>query len=133
MRIRADCSTGHLEPGCNSGDFEQQRNVEADPEKQTWLAKYATRQNSRAQLLQLAQNRKTSMAGYTTPTNLQGSAFGWYTSLPPNSVQTWKQLEERFHEQYHSEASEAGIADLAQVRKKRGETVAEYIQRFRDR
>ncbi|KAK1663504.1 hypothetical protein QYE76_051663 [Lolium multiflorum] len=63
--------------------------------------------------------------------SLTGSAFGWYTSLPPNSIQTWKQLEERFHEQYHSEASEAGIADLAQVRQKRGETVAEYIQRFR--
>ncbi|KAK1647730.1 hypothetical protein QYE76_065535 [Lolium multiflorum] len=54
--------------------------------------------------------------------SLTGSAFGWYTSLPPNSIQTWKQLEERFHEQYHSEASEAGIADLAQVRQKRGET-----------
>ncbi|KAK1631519.1 hypothetical protein QYE76_005834 [Lolium multiflorum] len=63
--------------------------------------------------------------------SLTGSAFGWYTSLPPNSIQTWKQLEERFHEQYHSEASEAGIADLAQVRQKRGETVSEYIQRFR--
>jgi hypothetical protein len=33
--------------------------------------------------------------------------------------------------QYHSEATEAGIADLAQVRQKRGETVSEYIQRFR--
>ena len=32
---------------------------------------------------------------------------------------------------YHSEATEAGIADLAQVRQKRGETVSEYIQRFR--
>ncbi|KAK1553489.1 hypothetical protein QYE76_007681 [Lolium multiflorum] len=42
-----------------------------------------------------------------------GSAFGWYTSLPPNSIQTGS-TEERFHEQYHSEASEAGIADLAQ-------------------
>ncbi|KAK1608936.1 hypothetical protein QYE76_032609 [Lolium multiflorum] len=63
--------------------------------------------------------------------SLTGSAFGWYTSLPPNSIQTWKQLEEQFHEQYHSEASEAGIADLAQVRQKRGETVSEYIQRFR--
>ncbi|KAK1653434.1 hypothetical protein QYE76_071239 [Lolium multiflorum] len=31
---------------------------EADPEKQTWLAKYATPTKLRAQLLQLAQNRK---------------------------------------------------------------------------
>ncbi|KAK1631829.1 hypothetical protein QYE76_006144 [Lolium multiflorum] len=34
--------------------------------------------------------------------SLTGSAFGWYTSLPPNSIRTWKQLEEAFHEQYHS-------------------------------
>ncbi|KAK1611073.1 hypothetical protein QYE76_034746 [Lolium multiflorum] len=63
--------------------------------------------------------------------SLTGPAFGWYTSLPPNSVQSWKQLEELFHTQYHSEATEAGIAELAQVRQKRGETVSEYIQRFR--
>ncbi|KAK1607237.1 hypothetical protein QYE76_030910 [Lolium multiflorum] len=61
--------------------------------------------------------------------SLTGPAFGWYTSLQPNSVQSWKQLEELFHTQYHSEATEAGIAELAQVRQ--GETVAEYIQRFR--
>jgi hypothetical protein len=42
------------------------------------------------------------------------------------------QLEEQFHIQYHSEAAEARITDLAQVRQKRGETVAEYIQRFRE-
>ncbi|KAK1694141.1 hypothetical protein QYE76_010838 [Lolium multiflorum] len=60
--------------------------------------------------------------------SLTGPAFGWYTSLQPNSVRSWKQLEEQFHTQYHSEATEAGIAELAQ---KRGETVAEYIQRFR--
>jgi hypothetical protein len=63
--------------------------------------------------------------------SLTGSAFGWYTSLPPDSIRTWKQMEEQFHMQYHSEDSEAGIADLAQVRQKRGETVSEYIQRFR--
>ncbi|KAK1607401.1 hypothetical protein QYE76_031074 [Lolium multiflorum] len=64
--------------------------------------------------------------------SLTGSAFGWYTSLPANSIQSWKQLEEQFHTQYHSEASESSIADLAQLRQKRGETVTEYIQRFRN-
>ncbi|KAK1691990.1 hypothetical protein QYE76_008687 [Lolium multiflorum] len=53
--------------------------------------------------------------------SLTGSAFGWYTSLPPDSIRSWKQLEEQFHTQYHSEASESGIADLAQLRQKRGE------------
>ncbi|KAK1631932.1 hypothetical protein QYE76_006247 [Lolium multiflorum] len=64
--------------------------------------------------------------------SLTGSAFGWYTSLPANSIRSWKQLEEQFHMQYHSEASESSIADLAQLRQKRGETVTEYIQRFRN-
>ncbi|KAK1605156.1 hypothetical protein QYE76_028829 [Lolium multiflorum] len=64
--------------------------------------------------------------------SLTGSAFGWYTSLPADSIRSWKQLEEQFHMQYHSEASESGIADLAQLRQKRGETVTEYIQRFRN-
>jgi hypothetical protein len=41
-------------------------------------------------------------------------------------------LEEQFHIQYHSEAAETGIADLAQVRQKRGEIVAEYIRRFKE-
>jgi hypothetical protein len=63
--------------------------------------------------------------------SLTGPAFGWYTSLGPDSIRTWKQLEEQFHIQYHSKAAEAGIADWAQVRQKRGETVAEYIQLFR--
>jgi hypothetical protein len=64
--------------------------------------------------------------------SLTGPAFGWYTSLGPDLIRTWKQLEEQFHIQYHSKAAEAGIADLAQVRQKRGETVAEYIRRFRE-
>jgi hypothetical protein len=64
--------------------------------------------------------------------SLTGPAFGWYTSLGPDSIRTWKQLEEQFHIQYKSEAAEAGISDLAQVRQKRGETMAEYIQRFRE-
>jgi hypothetical protein len=48
--------------------------------------------------------------------SLTGPAFGWYTSLGLDLIHTWKQLEEQFHIQYHLEAAEAGIADLAQVR-----------------
>jgi hypothetical protein len=50
--------------------------------------------------------------------SLIGRAFGWNTSLGPGLIPTWKQLEEQFHIQYHLEAAEAGIADLAQVRQK---------------
>jgi hypothetical protein len=64
--------------------------------------------------------------------SLTGLAFGWYTSLGLDSIRTWKQLEKQFHIQYHSEAAEAGIANLAQVHQKREETVAKYIQHFRE-
>jgi hypothetical protein len=45
--------------------------------------------------------------------SLTGPAFGWYTSLAPDSICTWKPLKEQFHIQYHLKAAEAGIADLA--------------------
>jgi hypothetical protein len=64
--------------------------------------------------------------------SLTGPSFRWYTSLGPDLIRTWKPLEEQFHIQYHSEATEARITDLAQVRQKREETVAEYIQLFRE-
>jgi hypothetical protein len=45
--------------------------------------------------------------------SLIGLAFGWNTSLGLDLIRSWKQLEEQFHIQYHSDAAEAGIADLA--------------------
>jgi hypothetical protein len=41
--------------------------------------------------------------------SLTGPAIGWYTSLGPDSIRTWKQLEEQFHIQYHSKAGEATL------------------------
>jgi hypothetical protein len=40
--------------------------------------------------------------------SLTGPAFGWYTSLGPDSIRTWNQLEEQFHVQYHSEVLRLG-------------------------
>lgn len=54
--------------------------------------------------------------------SLIGSAFAWYTSIGADSIQAWKHLEDQFHIQYHSEVAKAGIAELAQVWQKRGET-----------
>ncbi|KAK1660583.1 hypothetical protein QYE76_048742 [Lolium multiflorum] len=187
-----DGSTGHSRTRLRQqGLWDSRRNVGADLEKQTWLAKYATPTNlqSSAPAVGSELEKQAWLAraiGYTKPypndyeliplphkyrlpdftkfsgsagsssiehvsrylaqlgtisaldelrvrffaQSLTGSAFGWYASLPPNSIRTWKQLEEQFHLQYHSEASEAGIANLAQVRRS-AETVAEYIQRFR--
>ncbi|KAK1629774.1 hypothetical protein QYE76_004089 [Lolium multiflorum] len=62
--------------------------------------------------------------------SLTGPAFGWYTSLPPDRFEhgsSWKSISHTIS----FEATEAGIADLTQVRQRRGETVSQYIQRFR--
>lgn len=63
--------------------------------------------------------------------SLTRSAFAWYTTLGADLIWTWKRLEDQFHLQYHSKVVEVRIVDLAQVGQKRGETVAEFIQRFR--
>ncbi|KAK1666867.1 hypothetical protein QYE76_055026 [Lolium multiflorum] len=138
---------------------ENRRNVATELEKQTWLTKYATptKLPSPAPAVGSELEKQAWLAKYATPANLQSStsqpaqwirsyhtrdqfgmvpkrrAIGYSKPYPTtNSIQSWKQLEEQFHTQYHSEASESSIADLAQLRQKRGETVTEYIQRFRN-
>ncbi|KAK1664284.1 hypothetical protein QYE76_052443 [Lolium multiflorum] len=46
--------------------------------------------------------------------SLTGSAFGWYTSLPPNSIQTWKQAGRTVPRAISLGGFRGGIADLAQ-------------------
>jgi lipopolysaccharide biosynthesis protein len=36
------------------------------------------------------------------PLSLSGSAFNWFTSLPPNSVDTWPQLERKLHDYFYN-------------------------------
>jgi hypothetical protein len=32
--------------------------------------------------------------------SLTGTAFAWYTALPPNSINSWNELESKFHEHF---------------------------------
>jgi hypothetical protein len=64
--------------------------------------------------------------------SLTGTAFAWYTVLPPNSINSWNELESRFHEHFFYGEYELGLADLASVRQGREESVNDYIRRFRD-
>jgi hypothetical protein len=38
--------------------------------------------------------------------SLPSTAFTWFTSLPPNSISTWAQLEQKFHEYFYSGETE---------------------------
>jgi hypothetical protein len=64
--------------------------------------------------------------------SLIGTAFAWYATLPHNSINSWNDLESKFHEHFFSGEYELGLADLASVRRGREESVNDYIRRFRD-
>ena len=36
------------------------------------------------------------------PLSLSGTIFSWFSALAPNSIQTWSQLERKFHEHFHN-------------------------------
>ena len=66
------------------------------------------------------------------PLSLSGTAFTWFSSLAPNSISSWVQLEQRFHEYFYSGETELRLSDLTMVRQKYNEPVHDYIRRFRD-
>jgi hypothetical protein len=66
------------------------------------------------------------------PLSLSSTAFTWFTSLAPNSIFTWAQLEQKFHEYFYSGDTELRLSHLTTVKQKHNEPIAEYIRRFRD-
>jgi hypothetical protein len=51
------------------------------------------------------------------PLSLSGIAFTWFTSLAPNSIFTWAQLEQKFHEYFYSGNIELRLSHLTAVSK----------------
>jgi hypothetical protein len=64
--------------------------------------------------------------------SLSGTVFTLFTSLAPNSIFTWAQLEQKFHEYIYSGDTELRLSHLTAIRQKHNEPVADYIRRFRD-
>jgi hypothetical protein len=63
---------------------------------------------------------------------LSCTAFTWFTSLAPNSIFTWAQLEQKFHEYFYSGDTELRLSHLTAMKQKQNESATEYIKRFRD-
>ena len=59
-------------------------------------------------------------------------AFSWFASLPPNSVQSWNELEQKFYDHFYNGDNEVKITDLTSVRQGRDESVSNYFKRFKD-
>jgi hypothetical protein len=64
--------------------------------------------------------------------SLTGTAFTWYATLPPNSILSWGDLEQKFHENFFSGDYELDLVDLVALRQEKDESVGDYIRRFRD-
>jgi hypothetical protein len=61
--------------------------------------------------------------------SLTGTAFAWYATLPPNSILSWGDLEQKFHDHFFSGDYEL---DLVTLRQEKDESISDYIRRFQD-
>ena len=61
-----------------------------------------------------------------------GTTFSWFSSLAPNSIGSWEQLEQNFHEYFFYEHNELKLSHLISVRQMHDEFVNDYIRRFCD-
>jgi hypothetical protein len=66
------------------------------------------------------------------PLSLTGVAFNWFTSLPPNSIDSWVRLEQKFHDYFYNGEVELRLSDLVSLRQKYTETVFDYLRWFRE-
>jgi hypothetical protein len=65
------------------------------------------------------------------PLSLTGVAFNWFTSLPPNLIDSWVSLEQKFYDYFYNREVELRLSDLTSLRQKYTETVFDYLRRFR--
>ncbi len=63
--------------------------------------------------------------------SLTKTVFTWYTSLSPNLIWDWDELESKFYEQFYRAMPELWIVVLASYRQNAGETIEEYLNRFK--
>ena len=66
------------------------------------------------------------------PLSLSDNTFTWFTSLAPNSIHTWVQLEQKFHEYFYTRDTELRLIHLTSVKQKYNEPISKYIRWFRD-
>ena len=58
--------------------------------------------------------------------------FSWFSLLPPNSVRSWNELDQKFHDHFNSGDNEAKLTDLTWVRQGRDESISDYLRRFKE-
>ena len=64
--------------------------------------------------------------------SLTGTAFSWFSSLAPNWICSWDELEQKFHDHFYSVDNETKLTNLTLVKQDRDESVHEYFKMFKD-
>ncbi|CAM8890413.1 unnamed protein product [Rhodiola kirilowii] len=66
------------------------------------------------------------------PFSLVSQAKSWLMSLPSGSIISWDQMQRKFMDKYYSHSKAAQIRkELSMLRQGRGETLFDYLERFR--
>jgi hypothetical protein len=63
--------------------------------------------------------------------SLTGTTFAWFSSLAPNSIDSWNQLEQKFHDYFFSGDYQLKLTDLTWVKQGKDELVSNYLKRFK--
>ena len=61
------------------------------------------------------------------PLSLSGPTFSWFSSLEPNSITGWVDLENKFHAYFYNGTCEKKIIDLTSMRQRNIELGSEFI------
>jgi len=64
--------------------------------------------------------------------SLTRTAFSWFSSLAPNSIRNWAQLEHKFHDHFFSGETKAKLLDLTSIKQGRDESSSNYFKRFKE-
>ena len=64
--------------------------------------------------------------------SLIGTAFSWFSSLAPNSIRSWDELEQKFHDHFYNGDNKTKLTDLTSAKQGRDESIHEYFKRFKD-
>jgi hypothetical protein len=62
------------------------------------------------------------------PISLTGAAFNWFTSLPPNSIDSCLSLEQKFHDYIYNGEVELRLSDLTSLRQQYTEIISDYLR-----
>jgi hypothetical protein len=63
---------------------------------------------------------------------LTRAAFNLFTSLPPNSIDSWVSLEKKYHDYFYIGEVELRLSDLTSMRQNYMEIVSDYLRQFRE-